>query len=120
MCGICGEIAFSSAAPAMATVEAMSQEMARRGPDAHGVISRDGVTLAHRRLKIIDLSDAASQPMVDSDLGLSLEDIGAADDVVPDFRRKPAARGRPQSTDRGRQLAQRCGGGGRASRIHRA
>ena len=44
--------------------------VARRGPDGRGAWSLDRVALAHRRLKVIDLSDRAAQPLVDADLGL--------------------------------------------------
>ncbi len=50
----------------------MAGAMARRGPDAAGVWSQGRVALGHRRLKIIDLSEAGAQPMVDSDLGLAI------------------------------------------------
>lgn len=50
----------------------MADAMAPRGPDAAGVWSQGRVALGHRRLKIIDLSEAGAQPMVDSDLGLSI------------------------------------------------
>ena len=46
--------------------------MARRGPDAEGAWAQGGVALAHRRLKIIDLTERAAQPMVDPDLGLTI------------------------------------------------
>lgn len=45
--------------------------MADRGPDADGAWAQGPVALAHRRLKIIDLSAASGQPMVDSAAGLS-------------------------------------------------
>lgn len=51
--------------------------MQRRGPDASGTIRRDRIALGHRRLKIIDLTDWAEQPMVDSNLGLSVVYNGA-------------------------------------------
>jgi asparagine synthase (glutamine-hydrolysing) len=71
MCGICGEIAFTRAADPSA-VGAMAASLAPRGPDAQGLLARDGVALGHRRLKIIDLSAKAEQPMTDPELGLSI------------------------------------------------
>jgi asparagine synthase (glutamine-hydrolysing) len=41
----------------------MTQTIAHRGPDGEGVFIGDGIALGHRRLSIIDLSDAGSQPM---------------------------------------------------------
>lgn len=50
----------------------MAEVMAPRGPDAAGVWSQGRVALGHRRLKIIDLSEAGAQPMVDAELGLTV------------------------------------------------
>jgi asparagine synthase (glutamine-hydrolysing) len=50
----------------------MAEAMAPRGPDGAGAWSQGRVALGHRRLKIIDLSEAGAQPMVDSDLGLAV------------------------------------------------
>ncbi len=50
----------------------MAEVMVPRGPDAAGVWSQGRVALGHRRLKIIDLSEAGAQPMVDAELGLSV------------------------------------------------
>jgi asparagine synthase (glutamine-hydrolysing) len=50
----------------------MTATMVPRGPDSAGVWSQGRVALGHRRLKIIDLSEAGAQPMVDADLGLSV------------------------------------------------
>ena len=50
----------------------MAATMVPRGPDSAGVWSQGRVALGHRRLKIIDLSEAGAQPMVDADLGLSV------------------------------------------------
>jgi asparagine synthase (glutamine-hydrolysing) len=50
----------------------MADALAPRGPDGHGMVVRGPVGFAHRRLKIIDLSDAASQPFVDTGLGLTI------------------------------------------------
>ncbi len=46
--------------------------MSDRGPDGEGSWAHDTVALAHRRLKIIDLTEAGRQPMVDPDLGLAV------------------------------------------------
>jgi asparagine synthase (glutamine-hydrolysing) len=50
----------------------MTAVMARRGPDAAGTWSHGRVALGHRRLKIIDLTEAGAQPMVDAELGLTI------------------------------------------------
>jgi asparagine synthase (glutamine-hydrolysing) len=50
----------------------MAESMTPRGPDSAGVWSQGRVALGHRRLKIIDLSEAGGQPMVDSELGLAV------------------------------------------------
>ena len=59
MCGIAGFT--GSWAPSLAS--AMGGAISHRGPDGSGLWSEDGVALGHRRLSIIDLSDAAAQPM---------------------------------------------------------
>ena len=59
MCGIAGLLA-----PDARAAQAMIDTLAHRGPDADGLWCEDGVALAHRRLAIIDLSDAGAQPMV--------------------------------------------------------
>ena len=50
----------------------MAAVLTPRGPDSGGAWSQGRVALGHRRLKIIDLTEAGSQPMIDSELGLSL------------------------------------------------
>jgi asparagine synthase (glutamine-hydrolysing) len=72
VCGAAGEVRLDGRKPDVAAVSAMAETMAPRGPDAAGVWSQGRVALGHRRLKIIDLSEAGAQPMVDSDLGLAI------------------------------------------------
>ena len=72
MCGATGEVRLDGRTPDIAAVSAMAEAMAPRGPDGAGVWSQGGVALGHRRLKIIDLSEAGAQPMVDSELGLAI------------------------------------------------
>ncbi|MGW3888064.1 N-acetylglutaminylglutamine amidotransferase [Micromonospora chokoriensis] len=72
MCGIGGEFRLDGAPPDMAAVERMLPALASRGPDGEGRWQHGPAALVHRRLRIIDLSDAGAQPMVDSELGLAL------------------------------------------------
>jgi asparagine synthase (glutamine-hydrolysing) len=72
MCGISGEVRFDHGHPDLATHQKMAETLEPRGPDAGGFFSQANVTLAHRRLSILDLSSASQQPMVDPELGLAL------------------------------------------------
>jgi asparagine synthase (glutamine-hydrolysing) len=69
MCGICGAFAYrpSNERVSAAHLSAMQDHMRRRGPDGEGQwLSEDlRAGLGHRRLSIIDLSDAGRQPMMD-------------------------------------------------------
>ncbi len=71
MCGIAGEIRFDEAPADIDAVTAMTAALHRRGPDGWGIHAGGATALGHRRLKIIDLSDRAAQPMVDPELGLA-------------------------------------------------
>ncbi|MBX3585654.1 MAG: N-acetylglutaminylglutamine amidotransferase [Ramlibacter sp.] len=72
MCGIAGEIRFDTQEADASAVGRMAETLRPRGPDAGGAFQQSRVALAHRRLKIIDLSERAQQPMVAADLGLTL------------------------------------------------
>lgn len=68
MCGIAGAVALTGdARPDHDRVRRLSELIAHRGPDGHGLwVAPSGrAVLAHRRLAIIDLA-AGQQPMVDS------------------------------------------------------
>jgi asparagine synthase (glutamine-hydrolysing) len=71
MCGICGYVSWESPASAE-TVEAMTHSLAHRGPDGEGAHVRGPAALGHRRLSIIDLSEAAKEPMANEDGSLWL------------------------------------------------
>jgi asparagine synthase (glutamine-hydrolysing) len=60
MCGIAGIIGPEAGLDA---IKRMSQRLEHRGPDGEGVWSGPSAALAHRRLSILDLSEAAHQPM---------------------------------------------------------
>src|SRR5688500_3338471 len=63
MCGIAGIVRFDGAPVASEVLTRMIDVQRHRGPDGEGVWSDGPVGLGHRRLAIIDLSEAASQPM---------------------------------------------------------
>lgn len=87
MCGICGEISFKSKDIKAEIVKKMCNVLAHRGPDDEGMVCIKGnrcvemskstgwvssnsgfeVALGHRRLSIIDLSEAGHQPMANED-----------------------------------------------------
>ncbi len=77
MCGICGEVRLDDAPADAVAVQKMANRMFNRGPDADGLVCRKNVAFAHRRLKIIDLSESSQQPMIDSQLGLTIVFNGA-------------------------------------------
>ena len=69
MCGFTGFLDRKTALnsdQSRALLDAMSQQIAHRGPDDDGVWidANQGLALAHRRLSILDLSAAGHQPMV--------------------------------------------------------
>ena len=63
MCGICGIYDTGADVQPVSRLETMVSSIVHRGPDAGGTFIDGGVGLGHRRLKIIDLSQAGSQPM---------------------------------------------------------
>ena len=64
MCGLAGELSWA-APPDVETVRRMTLALAHRGPDGEGVFCRGPIAVGHRRLAIIDLSDAGQEPMLD-------------------------------------------------------
>ena len=77
MCGIAGEIRFDGIAADIGAVERMSACLAPRGPDGSGLFAQGRLAMAQRRLKIMDLSERAQQPMIDPELGLGIVFNGA-------------------------------------------
>lgn len=62
MCGICGINSDN-----FQLVQAMNRSLAHRGPDQDGTFCHEGVSLGHRRLSIIDLTEQGKQPMFNED-----------------------------------------------------
>ncbi|WP_457937850.1 N-acetylglutaminylglutamine amidotransferase [Mesorhizobium sp. 10J20-29] len=92
MCGICGEVTFDGSTPSVLAISRMSDTLAPRGPDDSGIVSYGNAGFGHRRLRIIDLSEKARQPMVDGMLGLTIAFNGCIYNY-PELRRELEAAG---------------------------
>lgn len=67
MCGITGLVAYTDKGQKLFTHSDQAVScLKHRGPDAGGSYQHQNVFLGHRRLSIIDLSDAGAQPMTDA------------------------------------------------------
>ena len=109
MCGICGAI-WSSGSKAVdpAILERATDAMRRRGPDARGVtrapiepgisVEEKGVAFGHRRLAIIDLSDAGRQPFANDDRSIWLTFNGEIYNYI-EIRNELKRRGRNFRTE---------------------
>lgn len=67
MCGVAGIYAPGRANSSVARVESMVDTLQHRGPDDRGIFIDSDIVMGHDRLSILDLSEAAAQPMVSSD-----------------------------------------------------
>jgi len=67
VCGIVGVVDTLGAPVSVAALQRMTDSVAHRGPDGEGTYVYGPVGLGHRRLAIIDLSDAAHEPMANED-----------------------------------------------------
>ena len=63
MCGIAGYFSLKSDPPTSAVIRSMIDTLGHRGPDDEGIEMFPEGGLGHRRLNIMDLSDAGHQPM---------------------------------------------------------
>ncbi len=75
MCGIAGYLKLTNSHFIQESLlKSMADSMAHRGPNGQGTwISSDGCAgFAHRRLSIVDLSDAGNQPMLDDQSYITL------------------------------------------------
>ena len=75
MCGIVGVVTADSNRERL--VGPMLESLSHRGPDGVGVWKAQtawgkAIALGHRRLSILDLTEAGSQPMVDVSRQLSI------------------------------------------------
>ena len=67
MCGIAGILNFDTARVSETVLKRMTDSIAHRGPDGEGHWIEGNIGIGHRRLSIIDLSNAGSQPMFSKD-----------------------------------------------------
>lgn len=72
MCGICGGVLFSNQISLQSLMRNKIKSLDHRGPDANGVVEYENIFLGHTRLKVIDLSEKAAQPMFTKDNNLVL------------------------------------------------
>jgi asparagine synthase (glutamine-hydrolysing) len=72
MCGIAGEICYGDRRSDTEAIRRMLPCLESRGPDGDGLWDGGRIAFGHRRLKIIDLSEAGAQPMTDEQLGLTV------------------------------------------------
>jgi asparagine synthase (glutamine-hydrolysing) len=103
MCGICGNVAFSSLTSPEAAhlrVMAMLRSLSHRGPDSTGQVDVELAVLGATRLAIRGLNDQLNQPMADAESGVIAVCNGEIDNHR-ELGRWLAERGRPvqQETD---------------------
>ena len=68
MCGVCGVVNMDGAPVSEELLASMTRRLSHRGPDALGIARPiPGVGLGHARLKVIDLTESANQPMASRD-----------------------------------------------------
>lgn len=67
MCGIAGLTRFGLPNVEPKVLQEMGEAILHRGPDAGGEFIAENIGLCHRRLAIIDLSEAGNQPMLSAD-----------------------------------------------------
>ncbi len=69
MCGICGIMNLGPPASGWCNglIDRMTETLVHRGPNDRGTWCDDRIALGHRRLSVIDLSEAGRQPMSNED-----------------------------------------------------
>src|SRR5205085_6628681 len=78
MCGICGWVGPAARASDIAHGPAMRDTLAHRGPDGAGELAIDAPGfgmrgwLGHRRLRVVDVTEHAHQPMLGADGAVAL------------------------------------------------
>ena len=118
MCGIAGIIDLVGQRPAPeGVVQRMARALTHRGPDEEGFLEQPGISLASRRLSIVDLADG-QQPMTNEDRSVFVVFNGELFDYVERreelvgqghrFRTHSAPLGRPSRRDVGAAARSIC------------
>lgn len=63
MCGVTGLLCFTELYISKNSFSIFNNSLSHRGPDGEGIYNDGNIFLGHRRLSIIDLTNAGSQPM---------------------------------------------------------
>lgn len=92
MCGICGKLDTQGGGIREDLLRGMCRSFSYRGPDDEGVLIAPPIGLGHRRLSIIDLSQAGHQPISNEDETIWLVFNGEIYDFQ-DLRRKLQSKG---------------------------
>lgn len=71
MCGIAGLVHLKGERVDPTILQEMTDSLIHRGPDGGGVLARGAIGMGHRRLAILDLTDAAAQPMREGDYAIT-------------------------------------------------
>jgi asparagine synthase (glutamine-hydrolysing) len=72
MCGLSGFVLKNGETADHNLLRDMTTTMSHRGPDSQGEFIYQNIGLGHRRLKIIDLSDSANQPLLTQDKKIAI------------------------------------------------
>jgi asparagine synthase (glutamine-hydrolysing) len=67
MCGLAGVFCYQGGTPAPPVLERMTRILEHRGPDDAGYWNEKNLALGHRRLAILDPTQAGRQPMISAD-----------------------------------------------------
>jgi len=67
MCGISGYINLNGEEASYSIIKSMNDSISHRGPDGEGFWLDKEIAIGHRRLSILDLTDAGKQPMLSHD-----------------------------------------------------
>jgi asparagine synthase (glutamine-hydrolysing) len=97
MCGISGIYGLKEVPTATEVIKKMNETLIHRGPNDGGLFVDNDIALGHRRLSIIDLSEAGHQPMQSPDKRYTLVYNGEVYNYPEVKQKLAAATGIPES-----------------------